>query len=255
MEECTDIATVHNFVKVLTQQYASHGGNVATKMPPIIRPAGNLQADAVVPMLRDTVGNKFQMHPQILFFVMKERHSAKYERIKKSADCRFGVVSQIVNAAMIEKAQPQYCSNVLMKVNAKLGGTTSVLAGPNVKEPIANFFPHDKAIIIGADVSHPTPNSPQASMAAMTMSVDQNASRYIAAVETNGRGVEMISTENLKDMLMPMLNWWANQNKVMPTHVYYFRDGVSEGQYQQVIQYEVNDIKLLLKEKWGKDVS
>jgi hypothetical protein len=33
-----------------------------------------------------------------------------------------------VNLAHVQKAQPQYCSNVAMKVNAKLGGTTCKVA-------------------------------------------------------------------------------------------------------------------------------
>jgi eukaryotic translation initiation factor 2C len=33
-----------------------------------------------------------------------------------------------MNIAHVQKAQPQYCSNVCMKVNAKLGGTTSKVA-------------------------------------------------------------------------------------------------------------------------------
>jgi len=33
-----------------------------------------------------------------------------------------------VNVAHVVKAQPQYCSNVAMKVNAKLGGTTCKVA-------------------------------------------------------------------------------------------------------------------------------
>lgn len=82
------------------------------------------------------------------------------------------------------QAQPQYCSNVCMKLNAKLGGSTSRLYGKDLKTP-KSFF-DVPTMIIGADVSHPSPGSPQASMAALTMSMDRDASRYAAAVQTNG---------------------------------------------------------------------
>ena len=105
-------------------------------------------------------------------------------------------------------------------------------------------------MIIGADVSHGAPGSQAPSMAAMTISMDMSASRYAAAVETNGHRSEIIATRNLEDMLKPQFTHWAQNigGGRYPEHVYYFRDGVSEGQYQAVLQREVADIKRLLHE-------
>jgi eukaryotic translation initiation factor 2C len=94
-----------------------------------------------------------------------------------------------MQAVHVVKAQPQYCSNLCMKINAKLGGSTSRvgLSKPLIKEAPSKFFEqHPKTMIVGADVSHASPGSPQASMAALTMSMDKHASRYAAAVQTNG---------------------------------------------------------------------
>ena len=103
-------------------------------------------------------------------------------------------------------------------------------------------------MIIGADVSHGAPGSQAPSMAAMTVSMDKLAARYAAAVETNGHRVEMIATRNIEDMLRPLFQHWAENvgGGRMPQHVYYFRDGVSEGQYQAVLKAEVADIKRIL---------
>lgn len=103
-------------------------------------------------------------------------------------------------------------------------------------------------IIIGADVSHAAPGSHAASFAALTVSMDAAAVRYAAAVETNGVRVEMIATKNIEEMLKPLLMEWSmnvGQGR-LPKHVYYFRDGVSEGQYQNVLKQEVADIKRLM---------
>jgi eukaryotic translation initiation factor 2C len=51
-----------------------------------------------------------------------------YERLKKNMECRWAMVSQMLNVAHVQKAAPQYCSNVCMKLNAKLGGTTCKVA-------------------------------------------------------------------------------------------------------------------------------
>lgn len=66
-----------------------------------------------------------QQYPQLMFFVLTSKNVELYSRIKKSADCRYGVVSQCVQSLHVMKCNEQYLSNVCMKVNAKLGGTTS----------------------------------------------------------------------------------------------------------------------------------
>lgn len=90
-------------------------------------------------------------------------------------------------------------------------------------------------------------------MAAMTMSFDQNACRYAAAVQTNGHRVEMISEANLKHMFLKLFDRWCAKFGGGPLHIYYFRDGVSEGQYSQVLEFEVKEMKRLLTEKYGQN--
>jgi eukaryotic translation initiation factor 2C len=154
----------------------------------------------------------------------------------------------------VVKAQPQYCSNVCMKLNAKLGGTTCRVAGKTATTSQAYF--KVPTMIIGADVSHASPGSQQASMAAMTVSMDKDACRYAAAVQTNGKRVEMIGKANIKSMFMPLFRQWVNKMGCGPTHIYYFRDGVSEGQYIHVLEQEVTDMKAAIDEAYpGKGSS
>lgn len=67
-----------------------------------------------------------------------------YERLKKNMECRFATVSQMLNVAHVKKAQPQYCSNVCMKLNAKLGGASCKVADAKPPKP---FFPRPTMII------------------------------------------------------------------------------------------------------------
>ena len=103
-------------------------------------------------------------------------------------------------------------------------------------------------MFIGGDVSHASPGSPQASMAAITVSFDRFGGRYAAACQTNGHRVEMISESNWNYCFKPLCEQWqANVGGgKLPTQVYYFRDGVSEGQYIQVLNEEVVHIKSVL---------
>ena len=54
--------------------------------------------------------------------------------------------------AHVAKCQGQYISNVCMKFNAKLGGTTCRAVGPTSAGPLGQF--KVPTMVIGADVSH-----------------------------------------------------------------------------------------------------
>lgn len=228
---------VADFIKI----YRGHGGVVANQQPPIIQ-GGQDPAQAATAAWQ-TAGNAANMRPQLLWFILPAKITELYNRIKKSCDCRYGVVSQCVQAAHVRKNQAQYHSNVAMKVNAKLGGTTSKVI-PSVG---ASYF-SKPTMVIGADVSHAAPGLEAPSMAAMTMSMDKNACRYVAACQTNSSRAEMIAERPIEDMMKPLLQEWATTigGGALPQHVYYFRDGVSESQYHHVLDTEVARIRALM---------
>lgn len=125
-----------------------------------------------------------------------------------------------------------------MKFNAKLGGTTCSL--DKAYHPLANKEP---TIIIGADVSHSAPGAPKSSFASMVGSTDLPGTRFCAIANTNGYRVEVISTANMTKFVCTLLRSFKMCTGVIPQRILYFRDGVSEGQYQEVLESELHDIK------------
>ncbi|RDL32590.1 uncharacterized protein BP5553_09046 [Venustampulla echinocandica] len=242
-----DPPTLQNFINVFIQTYIGHGGKIKNKHPVIIpQPDGQDLGDAMA-AARYTIGNQVQAAPQIMFLILSTRDSFLYQRLKRGLECRFGLVSQMMNIVHVRKAQPQYCSNLCMKVNAKLGGTTcKIISGPKPDSPA---FPRP-TMVIGADVSHPSPGSPEASTAAITMSFDNFACRYAAAVQVNGFRVEMVTKYNIDHMFMDLYNYWVKKHRRAPEHIYYFRDGVSEGQYSHVLDQEVSFMKAAIALKY-----
>jgi eukaryotic translation initiation factor 2C len=236
-------AQVSNFIQAFVKAYKAHGGQVRNENPHIF--VGPPDAGEAVEQALNRTGNQFKKRPQLLIFCVPDKNAFHYLRIKKSCDCRYGIVSQVMQNAQIQKCNPQYISNVLMKVNAKLGGCTARAVS---KAGVQDF--KVPSLIIGADVSHASPGSVAPSMAALTVSMDRFAGRYAAACETNGSRVEMITEANIYSMLRPLFQHWAETvgGGKLPQHVYYFRDGVSEGQFQHVLQQEVPHMKKLLKE-------
>ncbi|KAI9781022.1 MAG: hypothetical protein M1816_002587 [Peltula sp. TS41687] len=240
-----DTASVQNFVREFIKTYQGHGGRVENKAPPVIQ--GPFDPAKCVEQAMMAVAKMTTKPPQMLMFVLSDRTSFHYARIKKSADCRYGVLSQCMQATHVQKVNGQYMSNVCMKFNAKLGGATARVAGKNAN--LGHFT--EPSVILGADVSHASPGIDMPSMAAMTCSMDKIGVRYAAACQTNGRRVEMITRKNIREQMVPLVGYWikhVNDGKV-PQTIYYFRDGVSEGQYQHVLQQEVNDMRTCFREK------
>lgn len=113
-------------------------------------------------------------------------------------------------------------------------------------------------MIIGADVTHPAPGAASGcSYGAITVSMDRICARYAAAVESNGERVEILTAKSIEDMLRPLVQHWCTDisGGKVPTHVYYFRDGVSEGQYGAVLRDEIGEVKKVFASFGQHDVS
>lgn len=256
---------VEAFKKNFINLYRGHGGQVLNTEPVIVSGIAN-DAEAINATFQQA-GNQARWRPQMIMVILTNKSAEVYNRVKKSCDCRFGVMSQCVQASNVVKNQPQYCSNVLMKFNCKLGGTTSIIKAVSCLSLTSSIRRYtdridmqrkpyftESTMIIGADVSHAAPGMvDQASMAAMTVSLDKTCSRYGAAVQSNGIRVEMITSTNVNDMLYPLVDWWIKNvgGGHPPKHLYYFRDGVSEGQYGPLLRQEVADIKKVM-DKFGQ---
>jgi eukaryotic translation initiation factor 2C len=239
---------VEAFADNFTKIYSGHGAVIRTK-PLIVE----LKEDIgeAIKRLYDSTKTRFKREPQFFLVVVPDRNSFSYLRIKKSCDCRFGVASQVLQSAHVAKNMAQYISNVCMKVNAKLGGTTA-RAVPKINGTALR----PGSIIIGADVSHASPGSVAPSMAAVSVSIDEFGSRYMGTCETNQERVEIISTKNILSMLRPLIHEWMTTvgGGRAPENIYYFRDGVSTGQFRHVLEDEVPSIKevmaMLTDHRW-----
>lgn len=249
LEQGVQLPALQQFANTFKTTFVAHGGKVVGE-PRLLNPPGQMRFNAAesIAWAHDQI-TKASGYTQLLFCVVSKKNSGSYERLKKSADCRFGILTQVVVASHVIKNNGQYHSNVCMKVNAKLGGATSCISPP-WKSP-ATYFPENRpTMIIGVDVSHGAPGSNTPSTAAMTMSIDRDATRYAALVETNGYRIEMLTPSNVR-MLFGQLSayWRQGHNNALPAHIIYFRDGVGEGQFAQVLDQEIAEIKDFFKDK------
>lgn len=220
-------AFVDNLIKI----YEGHGGKFSTKWgkKPYICPGNLADGGELVAKAYNNTGNHFNSRPMFMVFIVNDRNVDTYRRIKKSCDCRFGIPSQVLQSKHVQGNSPQYISNVCMKINAKLGGCTSMTKSQVIPK-IAPASASKPTMIIGADVSHPAPGAgsdEKASFAAMTMSCDSTFTRYWAQAQTNGNRVEMVTTQNIHDHIGDMAKAWMSKlgKGQPPERVLYIRDG------------------------------
>ncbi|KAI5462319.1 Piwi domain-containing protein [Mariannaea sp. PMI_226] len=249
LEQGVPFPVLQQFANTFKTTFMGHGGKVLAD-PKLLNPPGQMRFNAAeaIAWAHEEI-TKSSGYTQLLFLVVSKKNSGSYERLKKSADCRFGILTQVIVSNHVHKNNGQYHSNVCMKVNAKLGGATSCVKPP-WNSP-NTYFPESRpTMIIGVDVSHGAPGGNTPSTAAMTMSVDRDATRYAAMVETNGYRVEMLTPSNIRMMFGQLSGYWRKgHNGAVPAHIIYMRDGVGEGQFAYVLDQEISEIKEFLKGK------
>ncbi|KAJ6547094.1 Piwi domain-containing protein, partial [Mycena capillaripes] len=91
-------------------------------------------------------------------------------------------------------------------------------------------------LIAGADVSHPGPQSTLPSVAGLVSSWDKQASKYGVFVRLQRSRLEII--EDLEEMVLGALELFFKKNETIPRIIHYYRDGVSEGQFDAVFSFE-----------------
>jgi eukaryotic translation initiation factor 2C len=242
-------AQVENFFRQLTSSIVGHGGFIGAKTPCVVYANINMAPSGNVHDLYIQTGNKFKMRPQLLFFLLKAKSPQPYNDIKCYADTQIGVITQCLQWSHVQRAQPQYCSNVAMKLNAKFGGYTVDLS-PDCDKLTKGQNAKSKEVptmLLGADVSHASPTNPDSSYASMVGSMNLQATRFAAMTNSNGTRNELISSANIFKFVNNLLRGFKARTGVSPKRIIYFRDGVSEPQYKQVIETELESIKQTCK--------
>ncbi|KAF8788013.1 protein argonaute-4-like [Argiope bruennichi] len=168
-----------------------------------------------------------------------------YGEVKQVAETMLGLVTQCIKDNNVaRKCTPPLVSNLCQKINAKAGGVNNSLT-PGETPAIMR----KPVIIIGADVTHPGPSVEiKPSIAACVGSLDAYPSRYAVTLsaQTNKNekkeAIEIIL--NLKEMVLELLKkFYRHTRGRKPEKIIFYRDGVSEGQFDHVREHEVKSIR------------
>ncbi|KAI0084517.1 ribonuclease H-like domain-containing protein [Irpex rosettiformis] len=261
------------FLQTFMNKCRTSGLAVASALPTIMvtpllprsdRDPGRKQA---LEMIRRTFVEKLQQDrkPSFVLVLLSGEDKFIYPGMKRMCDMQLGLQT-VFMLLMPKKAGvqdsrklDQYFSNVCLKVNAKLGGVNHLLRDDNTMR----WLKAKKTMLVGVDVTHPSPTSLKGtpSIVAVVASVDDEFAQYPASLglqrnrNINRDSEEMI--QELANMITERLLAYEKKMKRLPERVIVFRDGVSEGQYDLVLEKELPRIldafkKFATKERGGK---
>ncbi|KAG9315634.1 argonaute-like protein [Chiua virens] len=208
-----------------------------TLQPPAADP-GRLQSLALINNTIKT--NRKRGDPSFVLVILSRRDNFIYPGIKRMCDVELGIhtVHMLSNKVLTEsKKQDQYFSNVALKVNIKLGGINH-----KVDERSLEWLTKKKTMMVGMDVTHPGPGSTEGtpSIAAVVANVDGHFAQFPASLRCQETRKEMIT--NLSEMMVERLKRYEAVSRTLPDRVLVFRDGVSEGQFDTVLEQELPQI-------------
>ncbi|KAI5268962.1 Piwi-domain-containing protein [Aureobasidium subglaciale] len=230
----------------LTAYGVRMGPRLQTQHKTIPRP--NEQSRHIIDAKLDEIFLKASSHKiELLFIILKEADKWLYSRIKYYGDVKHGLFSINTVGSKLQKpkGQDMYLGNLALKFNIKGGG---------VVHTQRDMYPLDgknTCMLVGIDVTHPSPGSAEGSpsIAGVVASVDEHLSAFPGSLRSQRGKEEMV--QGLTDMMLERLELWRKHNKNLPSKIVIFRDGVSEGQYDLVLDLELPPIQKAFEKLYG----
>ncbi|KAJ1645649.1 hypothetical protein LPJ64_002766 [Coemansia asiatica] len=176
--------------------------------------------------------------PQLLLVVLPSTNTQVYQMVKNYAYTTLGVHTQCMQAKHIQRPNPQYCANLCLKINVKLGGSNQSLVASSMQQML-----HRKpTLFLGCDVTHPAPGEQgKPSIASVVGSTDFMGLRYAATLIQLPSRQELV--EKLQEAIVRHLKLFFKGTRTKPQCIVFYRDGVSETQFAQVRDRELLEIQ------------
>ncbi|VDM70725.1 unnamed protein product, partial [Strongylus vulgaris] len=123
------------------------------KWPDLVK-YGRGRDDVVV--LFNEIANEYKQTStscDLVIVVLPGKNSDVYMTVKESSDMIHGIMSQCVLMKNVQRPSPATCSNIILKVNMKLGGINSRIVADNITH---KYIIDQPTLVVGIDVTHPT---------------------------------------------------------------------------------------------------
>ncbi|GLJ44154.1 hypothetical protein SUGI_0921230 [Cryptomeria japonica] len=191
---------------------------------------------------------------ELLIVILPDNNGSLYGDLKRICETDLGIISQCCLTKHVFKISRQYLANVSLKINVKVGGRNTVLLDAlSWRIPLVSDIP---TIIFGADVTHPENGEESSpSIAAVVASQDwPEVTKYAGLVCAQAHRQELIQDlfKTWQDpvrgtvtggMIKELLISFRKATGQKPARIIFYRDGVSDCQFYQVLLYELDAIR------------
>ncbi|ORZ34800.1 Piwi domain-domain-containing protein [Catenaria anguillulae PL171] len=236
-----DPIKVAKFIKQWAGRMRDVGIQVLDHQPPILPPA-DPEADIELAIQHAYLqAGREVAHPDLLVFILPNKGFALYHGIKRACDVTFGVASQCITLKTVQDARMLHIDNLCLKVNVKLPNGINVRMDPSYMPCVATI----PTMFMGADVTHPAQEIRSPSIASVVGSMDAVGAKYACATRIQPIRMEIIL--DMGSMVLELLQKFYLQTGTKPQRIIFYRDGISEGQFTEVIRTEVTAIRKAFK--------
>ncbi|KAJ1863172.1 hypothetical protein LPJ73_000589 [Coemansia sp. RSA 2703] len=227
------------FVTTLVNMCNRSGYRIDTPHPPIVYSNLNANISSEMQKVFNEIRHPPNELPQLILVVLPSTNTQLYQTVKNCAYTTLGIQTQCMQAKHMHKPNnDQYCANLCLKINVKLGGVNQILPEPVMQEMLIG----KPTMFLGCDVTHPAPGEQgKPSIASVVGSTDYMGTRYAATLIQLQSREELVS--KLQEAIVRHLKLFYKYTKSKPQRIIFYRDGVSETQFAQVRDRELLDIQ------------
>lgn len=251
MGEMCDSGEAQGFIKALCDESRRRGINIQMQGPVVDASSADLYK-----VLRHFLITSQPCNISLIFIVLPSSGSTDcYAFVKSLCEMTFGFVSQCIKDSFVKKwhrkCDTRDLINLSHKINAKLGGINVSLiqsAQPNDVFDVSRGM-LGNTMLVGIDVTHGG-GSTRLSIASVVASMDSYPHLYELQIsgqkhpKTTRSSIETVV--NIREMMVNLLKRYYDRNQKYPSRLIVYRDGVSEGQFSIVLNYELVEIKRAL---------
>eukprot|EP00898_Chlorokybus_atmophyticus_P007083 jgi/Chlat1/7376/Chrsp6S07414 len=256
VDRTTQATLVENFGEQLAAAASQLEMEVAAKAV-LVLPVGNLTFEAALRRALDAAEKGNSRADLVVAVLPTGKDATLYGDVKRVCETMLDIPSQCISSKWVTRPSPYfslYLTNVLLKVNVKIGGVNVALHAA-VRKTLAKVSDRDMpTIVFGGDVSHPPPLGGGPSIASVVASMDWPlVTSYRSVTRAQRRrkeGFAELCTTTVSNgiprregIIVELLKAFQAKENLKPERLIFYRDGVSEGQFKEVLYHELTQIQ------------